>query len=60
MPEWKQKRFWKNVHVAFSEAGYLIKLDDRILKTPAKRQMVLPTEALQKKLLRSGVNKLRK
>ena len=50
MPEWKQKRFWKNVHVVFSEAGYLIKLDDKILKTPAKRQMVLPTEALAKKV----------
>lgn len=50
MSEWKQKRFWKNVHVVFSEAGYLIKLDDKILKTPAKRQMVLPTEALAKKV----------
>tara|TARA_B110000003_G_scaffold22794_1_gene21907 strand:- start:844 stop:1572 length:729 start_codon:yes stop_codon:yes gene_type:complete len=50
MPEWKKKRFWKNVYVVFSEAGYLIKLDDKILKTPAKRQMVLPTEALAKKV----------
>ncbi len=50
MPEWKQKRFWKNVYVVFSEAGYLVKLDDKILKTPAKRQMVLPTEALAKKV----------
>ena len=50
MPEWKQKRIWKNVYVVFSEAGYLIKLDDKILKTPAKRQMVLPTEALAKKV----------
>ena len=48
MPEWKQKRFWKNVHVVSSEAGYFIKLDDKILKTPAKRQMMLPTEALAK------------
>ena len=50
MPEWKQKRFWKNVHVVSSEAGYFIKLDDKILKTPAKRQMMLPTEALAKKV----------
>ena len=50
MPEWKQKRFWKNVHVVSSEAGFFIKLDDKILKTPAKRQMMLPTEALAKKV----------
>ena len=50
MSEWKQKRFWKNVHVVSSETGYFIKLDDKILKTPAKRQMMLPTEALAKKV----------
>ena len=50
MSEWKQKRFWKSVHVVSSEAGYFIKLDDKILKTPAKRQMMLPTEALAKKV----------
>ena len=50
MSEWKQKRFWKNVHVVSSEDGYFIKLDDKILKTPAKRQMMLPTEALAKKV----------
>ena len=50
MSEWKQKRFWKNVHVFSSETGYFIKLDDKILKTPAKKQMMLPTEALAKKV----------
>ena len=50
MSEWKQKRFWKNVHVVSSKTGYLIKLDDKILKTPAKKQMLLPTEALAKKV----------
>ena len=50
MSEWKQKRFWKNVHVVSSVSGYFIKLDDKILKTPAERQMVLPTEALAKKV----------
>ena len=50
MSEWKQRRFWKNVHVVSSEAGYFIKLDDKILKTPAKRQMMLPTETLAKKV----------
>jgi len=50
MSEWKQKRFWKNVYVVSSETGYLIKLDDKILKTPAKKQMLLPTEALAKKV----------
>ena len=50
MSEWKQKRFWKNVHVVLSETGYFIKLDDKILKTPANKQMMLPTEALAKKV----------
>ena len=50
MTEWKQKRFWKNVHVVSSEAGYSINLDDKILKTPAKKQIVLPTEPLAKKI----------
>ena len=50
MSEWKQKRFWKDVHVVSSEAGFFIKLDNKILKTPAKRQLVLPTEALAKKV----------
>ena len=50
MPEWKQKRFWKNVHVVLSETGYFIKLDDKVLKTPAKKQMMLPTEVLAKKV----------
>jgi len=50
MSEWKPKRFWKNVHVASLEAGYFIKLDEKILKTPAKKQMVLPTETLAEKV----------
>jgi len=50
MSEWKQKRFWENVHVVSSEDGYFIKLDDKILKTPAKKQMMLPTEALAKRV----------
>ena len=50
MSEWKPKRFWKNVHVASLEAGYSIKLDEKILKTPAKKQMLLPTEKLAKKV----------
>ena len=50
MSEWKQKRFWNNVHVVSSEVGYFIKLDNKILRTPAKKQMMLPTEVLAKKV----------
>jgi len=50
MSEWKQKRFWKNVYVDSSKVGYFIKLDEKILKTPAKKKMVLPTEALANKV----------
>ena len=51
MSEWKPKRFWKKVDVVSLEKGFCIKLDTKILKTPAKKEMLLPTNALAKKLL---------
>ena len=50
MSEWKPKRFWKKVDVVSSEKGFCIKLDAKILKTPAKKEMLLPTNALAKKI----------
>ena len=51
MSEWKPKRFWKKVDVVSLEKNFCIKLDEKILKTPAKKEMLLPTKALAKKLL---------
>jgi chaperone required for assembly of F1-ATPase len=50
MSEWKPKRFWKKVDVVSLEKGFCIKLDAKILKTPAKKEMLLPTIALAKKI----------
>jgi chaperone required for assembly of F1-ATPase len=40
------KRFYKEVSVAPSEGGYCILLDGKPVKTPARNQLALPTEAL--------------
>ena len=50
MSEWKPKRFWKKVDVVSLEKGFCINLDTKILKTPAKKEMLLPTIALAKKI----------
>ena len=50
MSEWKLKRFWKNVDVVALKKDFCIKLDGKILKTPAKKELLLPTEALAKKI----------
>ncbi|WP_317056228.1 ATP12 family chaperone protein [Roseovarius rhodophyticola] len=46
MSEWKAKRFWKTVNVVPSGAGYGIRLDDRPVRTPAKSELIVPSEAL--------------
>ncbi|WP_208350086.1 ATP12 family chaperone protein [Pseudaestuariivita rosea] len=48
MSEWKQKRFWTSADVVADGAGFTVVLDGRHLKTPAKRPLVVPTEALAK------------
>lgn len=46
MSEWKAKRFWKEAHVAQEESGFAILLDERPVKTPAKRALLLPTREM--------------
>ena len=43
MSEWKAKRFWKTATVHASSDGFGVRLDERPVKTPAKRPLVLPT-----------------
>ena len=43
--EWKAKRFWKEARVARTSDGFTIRLDERPVKTPAKRALVLPTQS---------------
>ena len=46
MSEWKAKRFWKQADVVAEEGGYAVQLDGRSIKTPAKRALVMPTQAM--------------
>jgi len=44
--DWKAKRFWKEAEVVAAEGGFTVELDGRKVKTPAKRTLVLPTQAM--------------
>jgi len=40
------KRFWEQAHVVKAEGGFTVHLDKRPLKTPMKRPLIVPSEAL--------------
>lgn len=46
MNEWVAKRFWKEVIVASADDGFVIRLDDRLVKTPLGHGLCVPTVAL--------------
>lgn len=46
MSEWTARRFWKSSAVEPVEGGWQVLLDDRPLRTPGKRPLVVPTRAL--------------
>ena len=46
MSEWGPKRFWSTVSVEAGPDGFSIRLDDRPVRTPAKRALVLPTRPI--------------
>ncbi|MFC0200413.1 ATP12 family chaperone protein [Paracoccus rhizosphaerae] len=46
MSEWKARRFWTRVDTSATDGGYEILLDDRVLRTPGKLPLVLPTAPL--------------
>lgn len=43
MSEWKAKRFWKEATVEKAEGGWQVLLDGRLVRTPLKAPMILPT-----------------
>ncbi|KIN62228.1 ATP12 ATPase [Sulfitobacter noctilucicola] len=43
---WKAKRFWKEASVVPEAEGFGVRLDGREVKTPAKRALIMPTEAM--------------
>lgn len=46
MSEWAAKRFWTEALVVPAPGGYEVRLDARILRTPLKSPLVLPTAAM--------------
>src|SRR6056297_37025 len=43
MSEWALKRFWKETGIGETADGYSVMLDGRVVKTPAKTTLALPT-----------------
>ena len=50
MSEWAAKRFWTNVSITAVENAFSITLDDRPVRTPAKRALAVPTEAMARRI----------
>ncbi|MGB0496962.1 MAG: ATP12 family chaperone protein [Rubricella sp.] len=46
MSEWRAKRFWASAGVDTGPGGFRVLLDGRPFKTPARSEMIVPTEAL--------------
>lgn len=46
MSEWKARRFWKQASVAPEGDGWTVLLDDKLLRTPGKKPLIVPTQAL--------------
>lgn len=46
MSEWAAKRFWKEVGVTDTEAGFGVALDGRPVKTPSKTPLAVPSRPL--------------
>ena len=48
MSDWAAKRFWSNVAIECRDAQYVILLDGRLVQTPAKTKLAVPTHAMAK------------
>jgi chaperone required for assembly of F1-ATPase len=46
MSNWKTKRFWKEAVAEPCDGGFTVRLDARLVKTPLKAPLVLPTLAM--------------
>ena len=46
MSEWAAKRFWKSAEVVPVNDGFTVQLDGRVIKTPARAPLVVPTLAV--------------
>ena len=48
MSFFKKKRFWTDVSVGAEDTGFAIRLDGRLVKTPDRADVILPTQAAAK------------
>jgi chaperone required for assembly of F1-ATPase len=46
MTEWKARRFWKASAIRPADNGWEVVLDDRPVRTPGKKPLILPTQSL--------------
>ncbi|EBA10821.1 ATP12 family chaperone protein [Roseobacter sp. CCS2] len=46
MSDWQPKRFWKQAQAEVCEGGFTVKLDGRLVRTPAKAALTVPTLAM--------------
>ena len=51
MSEWGQKRFWQNAEVIVEGDQFGIALDGRPVRTPSKRPLVVPTQAMASQIV---------
>lgn len=52
MSEWAMKRFWTEVTVEVEADGFSIRLDGRMVRTPAKSQLIAPNKAVAERVAR--------
>lgn len=50
MSDWKARRFWDSTGVVAQDDAWAVTLDTRILKTPAKRTLRVPTRSLAEEI----------
>ncbi|MGI9393899.1 MAG: ATP12 family chaperone protein [Boseongicola sp.] len=50
MNDWVQKRFWESAQIVAEGDHFAVELDGRPIRTPSKRQLVLPTEFMAGKI----------
>ena len=46
MSEWTAKRFYEDVTVEPADDGFTVRLDGRPVKTPGKRLLTMPSQAM--------------
>lgn len=50
MTEWAARRFWTDVRIVEEAGGFGLRLDDKPVRTPGKRELTLPTLAVAERV----------